>query len=102
DWLRRVVIAYEPIWAIGKTGKDAVSGHALHETAIYIRKVLSEMFDKTIAIEQRILYGGSVKTENAAGLIDGTQVDGFLVGGASLEADEFMKIAETVENYAKR
>jgi triosephosphate isomerase (TIM) len=102
DWLRRVVIAYEPIWAIGKTGKDAVTGHSLHETAIYIRKVLSEMFDKSIAIEQKILYGGSVKAENAASLIDGTQIDGFLVGSASLDSDEFVKITEAVEAYAKQ
>lgn len=102
DWLRRVIIAYEPIWAIGKTGKDAVTAHGLHETGMYIRKILAEMFDKPIAIEQRILYGGSVKAENAAALIDGTQVEGFLVGSASLDADEFLEITEAVENYAKQ
>ncbi|MEX0933188.1 MAG: triose-phosphate isomerase [Candidatus Paceibacterota bacterium] len=102
DWLRRVIIAYEPIWAIGKTGKDAVTAHGLHETGMYIRKVLAEMFDKSIAIEQRILYGGSVKAENAAALIDGTQVEGFLVGSASLNAEEFLKIIEAVESYAKK
>ena len=101
DWLRRVIIAYEPIWAIGKTGKDAVTAHELHETAIYIRKVLAEMFDKSIAIEQRVLYGGSVKPENAQQLIDGTQVEGFLVGSASLDTEEFIEIAEAVEKYAK-
>jgi triosephosphate isomerase (TIM) len=102
DWLHRVIIAYEPIWAIGKTGKDAVTGHELHETAIYIRKVLSEMFDKSIAIEQRILYGGSVKAENAKNLIDGTQINGFLVGSASIDSDEFIKIAQEVEAHAKQ
>lgn len=102
DWLRRVIIAYEPIWAIGKTGKDAVTAHGLHETGMYIRKVLAEMFDKSIAIEQRILYGGSVKAENAAALIDGTQVEGFLVGSASLDAEEFLEIIEAVESYAKK
>jgi|GEM_PF-38954 len=102
DWLRRVIIAYEPIWAIGKTGKDAVTAHGLHETGMYIRKILAEMFDKSIAIEQRILYGGSVKAENASALIDGTQVEGFLVGSASLNAEEFFGIAEAVEDYAKR
>jgi len=102
DWLGQIIIAYEPIWAIGKSGKEAVTPHALHETAIYIRKVLSELFDKRLAIEQRILYGGSVEPENAEDLIDGTQVEGFLVGHASLNANEFIKIAEAVENYAKR
>jgi len=102
DWLKRVVIAYEPIWAIGKTGNDAVTPHALHETAIFIRKVLSEMFDKRTAIGQSILYGGSVKKENAAALIDARQINGFLVGSASLDAEEFMSIVSAVEEYGER
>jgi triosephosphate isomerase len=102
DWLKRVVIAYEPIWAIGKTGNDAVTPHALHETAIFIRKVLSEMFDRRTAIGQSILYGGSVKKENAAALIDATQISGFLVGSASLDNEEFMSIVSLVEAYGER
>lgn len=102
DWLARVVIAYEPIWAVGKNSKRAVTTHELHETSIYIRKVFAEMFDKTIAIKQRILYGGSVDHQNAAALIDGTQIDGFLVGRASLDAESFLGIADAIEMYAKR
>lgn len=102
DWFKKVVIAYEPIWAIGKNSKGAVTMHALHETAIYIRKILSEMFDKKTALEATILYGGSVDANNAAELIDGTQIDGFLVGRASLEADSFLGIINAVETYAKR
>lgn len=101
DWFSRVVIAYEPIWAIGKNSKGAVTMHALHETAIYIRKVLSELFDKKSALAATILYGGSVDPSNAGELIDGTQTDGFLVGRASLSADQFLEILSTVENYAK-
>lgn len=102
DWFRRVVIAYEPIWAIGKNSKGAVTMHALHETAIYIRKVLSELFDKKTALAATVLYGGSVDANNAAELIDGTQVDGFLVGRASLEAESFLEIIAAVEEYAKK
>lgn len=102
DWFNRVVIAYEPIWAIGKNSKGAVTTHALHETAIYIRKVLSELFDKRSALAATILYGGSVDPSNAAELIDGTQVDGFLVGRASLSPDSFLEIVKTVEDYAKK
>lgn len=102
DWFRKVVIAYEPIWAIGKNSKGAVTMHALHETAIYIRKVLSEIFDKKTALAATILYGGSVDASNATELIDGTQVDGFLVGRASLEAGSFLGIVSAVEEYAKK
>ena len=102
DWLSRIVIAYEPIWAIGKSGKEAVTAHALHETAIYIRKVLAGLFDKKTAIAQTVLYGGSVKPGNAAELVDGTQINGFLVGSASLAATDFLKIVDAVESYAKR
>lgn len=102
DWLKRVVIAYEPIWAIGKTGNGAVTPHALHEMSIFIRKVLAEMFDKRTAIEQNILYGGSVKKENTAALIDATQINGFLVGSASLDAEEFISIVSAVEEYGER
>lgn len=102
DSLEKLIIAYEPIWAIGKDSKGAVTMHALHETSIYIRKILAEMFDKRTALNATILYGGSVDSSNAAELIDGTQTDGFLVGRASLDPDEFLKIIEAVEAYARK
>lgn len=101
DWFSRVTIAYEPIWAIGKTAEESVTPHALHETAIYIRKVLVDLFDKRHALACPILYGGSVEPENAEELISNTGVNGFLVGHASLTTESFGKIVSTVETYAK-
>lgn len=86
----RLVIAYEPVWAIG-TGKVATpaQAQAAHE---YLRSKLSVMFGDKIAQATPILYGGSVKPDNAAGLLHLPDVDGALVGGASLKADQFLAI----------
>ncbi len=89
---RHVVIAYEPIWAIG-TGKTATPEDA-QGTISFIRKVLAATIDDAIANEMRILYGGSVKAGNAAALMGQTDIDGALVGGASLEAGEFAAIVK--------
>ena len=88
----KVVIAYEPVWAIG-TGKVATPAQA-EEVHIYIRKTLASMFGADIADTIRILYGGSVKPENAAELMSQNNIDGALVGGASLEAESFAKIVK--------
>lgn len=85
-----VIIAYEPIWAIG-TGKTASAGDA-QEVIGYIRKVLSEMFGEEVAQKIRIQYGGSVKPETIKELMAQPDVDGALVGGASLQADSFAGI----------
>ena len=84
------VIAYEPVWAIG-TGKTATPELA-EEVHLFIRQVLSDMFGSEKANSVRILYGGSVKPENAAGLLNMENIDGALVGGASLKAESFAKI----------
>jgi len=81
--LRRVVVAYEPVWAIG-TGRVARPADA-QEVHAFLRGLLVERGAATV----RILYGGSVKAENAAGLFAERDIDGFLVGGASLQAAEF-------------
>ena len=86
----KIVIAYEPVWAIG-TGKVATPAQA-EEVHIYIRKTIESMFGKEIADGMRILYGGSVKPENVAELMSQKNIDGALVGGASLEAESFSKI----------
>lgn len=86
----KIVIAYEPVWAIG-TGKVATPAQA-EEVHIYVRKTLTSMFGQELADGMRILYGGSVKPENAAELMSQKNIDGALVGGASLEADSFSKI----------
>lgn len=90
DKMLAVTIAYEPVWAIG-TGRTATRQQA-QEAHAFIRALLARLYDKKLAEEIRILYGGSVKPENAGELMDEKDVDGLLVGGASLKADDFVKI----------
>ncbi|MDI6448495.1 triose-phosphate isomerase [Anaerobaca lacustris] len=87
-----VTIAYEPVWAIG-TGRTATREQA-QEVHAFIRRLLAEMYDEAVAQEMRILYGGSVKADNAEELMGQEDVDGCLVGGASLKADDFVQIIE--------
>jgi len=88
----RLVIAYEPIWAIG-TGKTATSEQA-EEVCAIIRDLIAELYSRDVAEKTRILYGGRVKASNAAELFSMPNIDGGLVGGASLKLDEFEKIAK--------
>lgn len=88
--LERIIIAYEPVWAIG-TGKTATPEQA-QEMHGFIRRVLAETHGADAADSLRILYGGSVKPDNIASLMKNEDVDGGLVGGASLEAESFAKI----------
>ncbi|HKI69193.1 MAG TPA: triose-phosphate isomerase [Verrucomicrobiae bacterium] len=90
DQMEETIIAYEPVWAIG-TGKTATSAQA-QEAHAFIRKLLVQMFDETVARHVRIQYGGSVKPSNARELMSQPDVDGALVGGASLEARSFVEI----------
>lgn len=87
---RKVIVAYEPVWAIG-TGKTATPEMA-QETHKEIREVLAGMFGKDVANEITIQYGGSMKPENAKDLLSQADIDGGLVGGASLKADSFFEI----------
>ena len=87
-----VTIAYEPVWAIG-TGLTATPRQA-QEVHDFIRKLLGQMYDDKLAEGIRILYGGSVKPSNAAELMDQPDIDGLLVGGASLKADDFLAIIQ--------
>ena len=89
--LGEFVIAYEPVWAIG-TGKVATAEEAASVCA-KIREAISNEFSPELADATRILYGGSVKANNVAGFLKGPEVDGVLVGGASLDANEFSGIA---------
>ena len=90
--LDQLVIAYEPIWAIG-TGKTATADDA-QEVCGAIRATLVEIFGQEIADGIRVLYGGSAKPENIAGFLEKEDVDGALVGGASLKADSFAAMVE--------
>jgi len=90
-----LVIAYEPVWAIG-TGHTATPQQA-QEVQAFIRQLLGEIFSSRIAQGMRILYGGSVKPENIADLMTMDDVDGALVGGASLDFQSFVRIIKEVQ-----
>ena len=91
--LEHLVIAYEPIWAIG-TGNNATP-EDVHEMKLFIQKVLTDLYGRNFAEKVCIRYGGSVNAKNAGDLIQRGMVDGFLVGGASLHADEFITIIKS-------
>ena len=95
EQIQKVVIAYEPIWAIG-TGKTATSAQA-QEMHAYLRSVLASKYGEAVAANISILYGGSVKANNAKEIFSQPDVDGGLVGGASLIADEFVTIINSLK-----
>lgn len=92
DKVAASVLAYEPVWAIG-TGKTASKEQA-QEVHALIRRLLTELFSKEVSDQVRIQYGGSVKPQNIRELMDQPDIDGALVGGASLEADSFASIVK--------
>jgi len=89
---QRLVIAYEPVWAIG-TGRNATDAQA-QEVHAYIRSAMAKLWNPDFADRVRIQYGGSMKPENAKGLLGQPDVDGGLIGGASLKAESFLAIAK--------
>ena len=92
--IKKIIVAYEPVWAIG-TGKTATKELA-EEVHLMIRKMLAKQFDQETADMIRILYGGSVKPNNAKELLSQPNIDGALVGGASLKPEDFMGIIKNV------
>ena len=98
--VKNLVIAYEPVWAIG-TGK-AASGEQAAATIQFIRNILAKLWNKSIAQDLRILYGGSVTSANIAEFISHPEIDGALVGGASLKTEEFVSIVETTAEIKGR
>lgn len=93
EFASRIVVAYEPVWAIG-TGKASSAENAQNVHGGMIRPVLAELFGSETAQATRILYGGSVTAANAAEFFSQPDIDGALVGGASLKVDEFISIAK--------
>ena len=93
--MKDVVIAYEPVWAIG-TGKTASKEQA-QEAHAFIRNVITKIFEKDIAEQLRILYGGSVKPTNVDELMSQTDIDGALVGGAALDGESFGRIINYIQ-----
>jgi len=90
--IKKVVIAYEPVWAIG-TGETATPEQA-QEINAYIRSLISEKYGQEVADEVSILYGGSVKPDNAKEIFSQPDIDGGLIGGAALKIEDFSKIIE--------
>jgi triosephosphate isomerase len=97
---RELVVAYEPIWAIG-TGK-AASGEQAGVTIHSIRDVVAKLWSKSMAQDLRVLYGGSVTAANSAEFVSHSEIDGALVGGASLKAGEFVDIVEKTAEIKRR
>ncbi len=92
-----IMIAYEPVWAIGKSYKEAMSPTDIHETTLFIKKVITELFGRDIAGGAKILYGGSVEAENAREICEYGDIDGFLVGHASLISEQFSAILKAAD-----
>jgi triosephosphate isomerase (TIM) len=90
--MSRIIIAYEPVWAIG-TGRTATPAQA-EEVHVVIRKLVEKLYDAAVASQLVIQYGGSVKPDNAAELLGQPDIDGALVGGACLKADSFLQIVK--------
>ena len=91
--LKNLIVAYEPVWAIG-TGKTATPQQA-EEVHLFIRKLIENRFSKEFGEKLRILYGGSVKPDNSKDLLSQENIDGALVGGACLNAESFLKIIKS-------
>ena len=91
EQMSKIIVAYEPVWAIG-TGKTATAEQA-QEIHACIRKVLADKFGAQVADDTTILYGGSCKPSNAKELFACPDIDGGLIGGAALKADDFIQIA---------
>jgi triosephosphate isomerase (TIM) len=92
----KLVLAYEPVWAVGENATGAIDRESLSETVLFIKKVLTEIFGRSAAESVPILYGGSVEAENARELMENSGVRGFLVGRASLSGKTFSAIAESL------
>jgi triosephosphate isomerase len=92
----KLIVAYEPVWAIGKSAQDAMSGADLREMSIFIKKTLTQHLERAAALKIPILYGGAVEVSNARKLIVDGDVTGLLVGHASDEIDSFLGIVKAV------
>ena len=99
--IKEIVIAYEPVWAISSnTGIPCLPDDAM-KAALFIRKTLTKLYSRAIAEKTKIIYGGSVNSQNVIDYIKEARMDGVLVGSASLNANEFTKIVEKVKGFDK-
>ncbi len=97
----KVVIAYEPVWAIGRKDNVAITSYDLHQMVVYIKKFLKETWGDTISSMTKVLYGGSVTSENAEDILLNGEVDGLLIGRASFEASSFRDIFYAINKAEK-
>jgi len=95
--ISNIIVAYEPVWAIGSSGEKADTPENIFETILFIRKVLSEIVTNKNALEMPILYGGSVNKKNAKDFLEKGGVQGLLVGGASLDVNNFSTIIKSAD-----
>jgi triosephosphate isomerase len=93
--INRLIVAYEPIWAVG--AKEAMSPKDLHEMSLFVKKVLSDIYGHDEAMSTKILYGGDANFRNAADLITVGQVNGLLLGRASINSAGFIELLKTVD-----
>jgi triosephosphate isomerase (TIM) len=98
--MKKTIIAYEPVWAIG-TGKASTAEDA-EEVCSFIRSTISDLYDSSVAEAVRIQYGGSVKPENVASFMKQKNIDGALVGGASLKPDSFASLVSQASEGEKQ
>jgi len=94
--IREIVIVYEPVWAISANNGIDCSSDETMKAGLFIRKTLTKLYNRSIAEKVKIIYGGSVTSQNAADYIKGAAMNGLLIGNASLNATEFVKIIEKV------
>ncbi len=94
----QIIVAYEPVWAIGRKDNVAITSHDLHQMVIYIKKLFTEWWSDTVAMMVPILYGGSVTAENAQDIMWNGEVDGLLVGRASWEVETFGPLFDAVDS----
>lgn len=99
--IKHVVLAYEPVWAIGRKDNVSITPHDLHQMVIFIKKTLREKFSTKVADDVMVVYGGSVTPENSASILFEGEVSGFLVGRASWEKDSLRGILESLEGKKK-
>jgi len=92
-----MIIAYEPLWTIGRADFQAMKPSDVHQTAIFIRKVINDAFGSAAARTLTVLYGGSVTADNAESLIEEGGVDGLLVGRQSLDPESFTVLLKNID-----
>jgi triosephosphate isomerase (TIM) len=97
-----IIIAYEPLWAIGRDAEHAIGSHDLTEMVLYVRKVLAELLIGKSSARTLVLYGGSVEPNNVRELATGSGIDGFLIGHASTDTDTFAQLVKQLAQHQIR